>query len=100
MYDLILNGGDVFDGSGKAPYLSDLALKDDLVCAIGKLNQEQAEFIYDMEGKALAPGFIDVHTQHFANNKVARAACIAQRNNFVYLTFHLHRCFFDAKRLH
>ena len=74
-YSYLFQNALIFDGSGKAPYLSDLALKDDLVCAIGKLNQEQAEFIYDMEGKALAPGFIDVHT-HDDNAVLKSPECL------------------------
>ena len=52
----------IIDGSGAAPRIADIAIEGDRVHAIGKLDGYVAEHILDGEGKALAPGFIDVHT--------------------------------------
>ena len=65
MYDLILNGGDVFDGSGKDSFVGDVAIKDGMIVAVepvGELNLGAAERVIDVQGLVVSPGFIDMHT--------------------------------------
>src|SRR5215472_9887164 len=60
--DTLIRNAKVFDGSGAAGQVLDLAIFDGRICAIGpSLEYDAAERI-DAEGLALAPGFIDVHT--------------------------------------
>jgi N-acyl-D-amino-acid deacylase len=64
MYDLLIRGGTVVDGSGLAGYPADVGVKDGRIAAIGQLAGEGAEREIDAEGHAVTPGFVDGHT-HF-----------------------------------
>lgn len=60
-YDLIILNGSIYDGSGSAPYTSDLGIKGLKIISIGKLNTSCATKVIDATGLALSPGFIDLH---------------------------------------
>jgi N-acyl-D-amino-acid deacylase len=60
VYDVILRGGTVYDGSGDAPRIADVGLRGDTVAAVGNLSKATAETTIDVEGLAVAPGFINV----------------------------------------
>jgi N-acyl-D-amino-acid deacylase len=59
-YDLILRGGTVYDGSGDAPRVADVAVQGDRVAAIGDLAGDTAATVIDVTGLAVAPGFINM----------------------------------------
>ena len=62
--DLLFTNVELYDGTGKAPFMADVAVKDDKivqVAASGTLKRTGCTVI-DGHGKALVPGFIDVHT--------------------------------------
>ena len=63
MYDLIVKGGRIYDGSGMPSFTADLAISNGRIAAIGRINDKAAE-ILDAGGLAVAPGIIDFHT-HF-----------------------------------
>jgi N-acyl-D-amino-acid deacylase len=63
MYDLILKGGRIYDGSGMPSFLGDVALRDGKIAEIGRINAS-ADRVLDIGGLAVAPGIIDFHT-HF-----------------------------------
>jgi N-acyl-D-aspartate/D-glutamate deacylase len=63
MYDLILKGGRVYDGSGMPSFLGDIAIRDGRIAEIGRINAT-ADCVLDVGGLAVAPGIIDFHT-HF-----------------------------------
>ncbi len=63
MYDLILKGGRIYDGSGLPSFNGDVAIRDGKILAIGRIN-ESADRVIDVGGLAIAPGIIDFHT-HF-----------------------------------
>jgi len=52
----------VIDGSGGESTNADVAIVNDRIGAIGKLDDYTAAQVVDGSGKILAPGFIDVHT--------------------------------------
>ena len=60
--DLVIRGGTVFDGSGGAGRVADVAITDGLIEEIGTKLDGAVEL--DASGCAVAPGFIDIHT-HF-----------------------------------
>ncbi len=59
-FDLILRGGTVVDGSGRAPFVGDVALKGDRVAEVGDLSDRAAEVDIDVGGLVVAPGFINM----------------------------------------
>ncbi|MDT7528643.1 D-aminoacylase [Sphingopyxis sp. SE2] len=58
-YDLIIRGGTLYDGSGKPPVVGDLAIKDDRIVAVGKVDGT-AKSEVAAKGMAVAPGFINM----------------------------------------
>lgn len=60
--DLLISNVTLFDGSGSPANLQDVAVRDDIICAVGQLQHWSATQHMDAKGLALAPGFIDVHT--------------------------------------
>ncbi len=59
-YDLIIRNGAVYDGSGNAPLVEDLAIKGDSIAAVGHLETVRAQREIDARGLAVAPGFINL----------------------------------------
>jgi len=64
-YDLIVRNGTVVDGTGAAPAVADVAIKDGVIAAIGQIDGS-AENEIDATGKLVTPGFIDIHTHYDA----------------------------------
>jgi N-acyl-D-amino-acid deacylase len=66
MFDLKITGGLVVDGTGAAPFVGDVGIKDGVIVAVrpgGGLEGEAAETI-DATGKLVTPGFVDIHTHY------------------------------------
>lgn len=61
MFDVLLRQGTVIDGTGRPRFVADVALKDDRIAAVGDLSHASAADEYDIRGRCIAPGFIDVH---------------------------------------
>src|SRR5690606_37403639 len=61
-WDLLFRNALLIDGSGEAARNADLAIAAGRVAAIGRLDPGAAAAVRDLDGLALAPGFIDVHT--------------------------------------
>ena len=59
-FDLIIRGGDIVDGSGKARFRGDVGIRGDTIAAIGDLAGETATTTIDATGQVVAPGFIDL----------------------------------------
>jgi N-acyl-D-amino-acid deacylase len=59
-YDVIIRGGNVYDGSGAAPVRADVGLRGDQIVTIGDLSQAKAASDVDASGLAVAPGFINM----------------------------------------
>ena len=59
-YDVIIRGGDVYDGSGAAPVRADVGLRGDQIVTIGDLSQTKAASDVNARGLAVAPGFINM----------------------------------------
>ena len=59
-FDLIIKGGTVYDGTGRAPVKADVGIKGDRIAAIGNLSHATAPTIVDAQGLAVAPGFINM----------------------------------------
>ena len=65
MHDLIIRNAQVFDGTGLAPVLSDVAVFNGRIAHIGSTSEAAHETI-DAKGLALMPGIVDLHTHYDA----------------------------------
>ena len=61
MYDILIRGGSIVDGSGLEPFPGDVAIKDGYIAAIGNVEGEATQEI-DATGQLVTPGFVDIHT--------------------------------------
>ncbi len=59
-YDLVVRHGTVYDGSGGAPRLADVAVVGDSIVAVGDLGTARGRVEVDATGLAVAPGFINM----------------------------------------
>lgn len=77
MYDLVIRGARVLDGSGTPWYFADVAVSGDRIVAVGKLPANAtAKRTIDAAGQYLAPGFIDPHSHawpRIADDELASA---------------------------
>jgi N-acyl-D-amino-acid deacylase len=60
VYDILIAGGEVYDGSGNAPIKADVAISGGMIARIGQIDRSQARRIIDVPGQAVAPGFINM----------------------------------------
>ena len=61
MYDLLIQNGNIIDGTGNKAYFADIATAGGEIVAIGKLDGNAGTKV-DAEGMVVSPGFIDLHT--------------------------------------
>jgi N-acyl-D-amino-acid deacylase len=62
MFDVLITGGTVVDGTGAPGYRADVAITGEQIAALGDHSQATAKRIIDARGLIVAPGFIDTHT--------------------------------------
>jgi N-acyl-D-amino-acid deacylase len=59
-YSVLIHGGTIYDGSGQAPFVGDVALKGDRIVYVGPHAPGRAARTIDAKGKAVSPGFINM----------------------------------------
>ena len=62
MFDWLLTGGTVIDGTGESGFRADVGLVGDSIAAVGILDGQDAHRTVDVTGSIVCPGFIDVHS--------------------------------------
>ena len=63
MHDIVIRGGTILDGTGKASFTGDVAIAGDRIAAVGgKLGPARREI--DANGLLVTPGWVDVHTHY------------------------------------
>ncbi len=62
LFDLILRGGRIVDGTGSPWFRGDLAIKGDTIVQIAPKISGSARRVVDIAGYVVSPGFIDLHT--------------------------------------
>ena len=63
MYDLVVRGGTVVDGTGTPPRRADVAIDGDRIVAVGTGVGPGAREI-DATGQLVTPGWVDIHTHY------------------------------------
>jgi N-acyl-D-amino-acid deacylase len=61
MFDIVLAGGRVVDGTGNPWFAADVGVRGDRIAAVGALGRAEARRRVDVRGRVVAPGFIDTH---------------------------------------
>ena len=61
-FDVLLVGGTVYTGEDTAPVIADVGLQNGRVVQLGDLHDQQSRLRIDVQGLAVAPGFIDIHS--------------------------------------
>jgi len=59
-HDVILRGGNIYDGSGSEPFTGDVAIDGDMIVALGNIGDATAEVEIDVRGLAVTPGFVNM----------------------------------------
>lgn len=59
--DIVIKNGKIVNGTGKAPFFGDIAIKNNAISEIGEVNSKAKRQI-DAEGLVVSPGFVDIHT--------------------------------------
>ncbi len=63
MHDIVIRGGNIADGTGKAAFTGDVAITDGRIAAVGG-KQGPAKRDIDADGLLVTPGWVDVHTHY------------------------------------
>jgi len=61
-FDVLIINGKIIDGTGNPWFYGDLGIVGDTIVEIGELKGRSADKIINARGKAVSPGFIDMHT--------------------------------------
>ena len=71
-YDLLIKGGEIYDGEADRTYRADVGVCSGLIEAVGDLSG-RADTTINAQDRLVSPGFIDIHTHcddTFRNNRV------------------------------
>ncbi|MEQ8248761.1 MAG: amidohydrolase family protein [Alphaproteobacteria bacterium] len=63
MYDLLIKGGTVVDGTGTDARTADVAVTDGKIAEVGKISGT-AKRTVDADGLLVTPGWVDIHTHY------------------------------------
>lgn len=61
MFDLVIEGGEVIDGTGAPRRAQDVGVREGRIAALGDLRAQPARARIRAEGRIVSPGFIDAH---------------------------------------
>src|SRR6478752_5279232 len=59
-FDIIINGGTVYDGTGEEGHVADVAIRGDRIVGVGDFASAGPKKTIDARGLAVAPGFINM----------------------------------------
>jgi N-acyl-D-amino-acid deacylase len=63
MHDIVIRGGTIIDGTGKAPFAGDLAIEGERIVGVGG-RPGPARREIDATGLMVTPGWVDAHTHY------------------------------------
>lgn len=61
MFETVIRGGNVVDGTRTRAFRADVGISEDRITAVGDLSGAESRKIIDAFGQVVAPGFVDVH---------------------------------------
>ncbi|MBV9524036.1 MAG: amidohydrolase family protein, partial [Alphaproteobacteria bacterium] len=59
---IVIRNGCVIDGTGAPRFRADVAIRDDRIAVVGRVDGASRAREIDATGRVVAPGFIDAHT--------------------------------------
>ena len=62
MYDLVIKGGRVVDGTGSPWYVADVGVSEGRIARVGTIEDTEATKVVQAAGLVVAPGFVDIHS--------------------------------------
>ncbi len=62
-FDLLIRNGAIVDGLGGEPYVGDVAIRDGVIAAVGRVDGDAVREV-DATGLLVTPGFVDLHTHY------------------------------------
>ncbi len=63
VWDLVIRGGTIIDGTGGEPFEGDIAIAGGRIGRVGAVQEKGREEI-DAKGHLVTPGFVDIHTHY------------------------------------
>jgi len=76
MYDVLIKGGRVIDGTGSPWRKADVGISDKSIKKIGLISESDAEKVIDARGLVVSPGWIDIHI-HADHTVLGNPACLS-----------------------
>lgn len=68
-FDVLLHGGELFNGDNASPIKGDVGIRNDRIVALGgDLSAHPSTLTLDVTGLAVTPGFIDIHSHAIRNS--------------------------------
>lgn len=64
MFDVVVRGGTIVDGSGAEPRTGDVAVRDGMIVEVGGRISGATRQVVDADGAVVAPGWVDIHTHY------------------------------------
>ncbi len=64
VYDVIIRGGTIVDGTGQPAFTGDIALEGGQIVEVGGSITALAREVVDADGALVTPGWVDVHTHY------------------------------------
>jgi N-acyl-D-amino-acid deacylase len=62
MLDIVIEGGNVYDGLGGEPFLGHVGIRQDRIVSVIRDSPPEAKVKINASGKIVCPGFIDIHS--------------------------------------
>jgi N-acyl-D-amino-acid deacylase len=62
-FDLVIQGGRIYDGTGGPSYLGDVGIRDARIVYVGPPRRLRAKHLIDAHGQAVSPGFVNMLSQ-------------------------------------
>ena len=63
LHDVVIRNGKIVDGSGKKPFIGDIAIDDGKISLVGTIESSGKKEI-DAKGNLVTPGWVDIHTHY------------------------------------